>query len=139
MRALILLSALALVACGRPGSATPTAAHKAVEFKKGQGLLVDVEAAKFIGLEKQAVESAGNTPVIPSTAILETSEGSFAYVVNGPRLLRTAVQLGPVKGATVAVTDGLLEGDVIAVAGVKYLWFAELQSVKGGVGCADGH
>jgi hypothetical protein len=33
----------------------------------------------------------------------------------------------------------LLEGDVIAVAGGRYLWLAELQAIKGGVGCADGH
>ena len=37
------------------------------------------------------------------------------------------------------VGDGLLEGDEIAVAGAQGLWLAELQAVKGGVGCADGH
>jgi hypothetical protein len=39
----------------------------------------------------------------------------------------------------VDVADGLLEGDVIAVDGGRYLWLAELQDIKGGVGCADGH
>jgi hypothetical protein len=49
------------------------------------------------------------------------------------------VKIAAVAGEDVDVSDGLLEGDVIAVAGGRYLWLAELQDIKGGVGCADGH
>ena len=141
MRVLFGLLALALVGCGQRHALAPAAVPppKAVEFKQGQGLRVTTEAAQLIGLEKRAVESVGGALVIPLTAILQTSEGAFAYVINGTRLLRMPIRLGELKGATTVVTDGLFEGDIVAVAGVKYLWFAELQSLKGGVGCADGH
>lgn len=137
----LFVSCLFLVACGRPAAEAPGEhhEHKAAEFKKGQGLLVGPEAAKFIGLEKKPVASKGDSPVVPVSAVFETAEGHFAYVENGERLLRTPVRIGAALGSEVAIADGLLEGDVVAVAGVKYLWFAELQAVKGGVGCADGH
>jgi hypothetical protein len=71
--------------------------------------------------------------------VVETSEGKHVFVRNGQRWLRTAVKIAAVAGEDVDVSDGLLEGDVIAVAGGRYLWLAELQDIKGGVGCADGH
>lgn len=141
MRVLFGLLALALVGCGQRHALAPAAVSppKAAEFKPGQGLRVTAEAAQLIGLEKRVVESVEGASLIPLTAILQTSEGTFAYVVNGTRLLRTPLRLGARKGATIVVTEGLFEGDSVAVAGVNYLWFAELQSLKGGVGCADGH
>ena len=32
-----------------------------------------------------------------------------------------------------------LAAPIVVVAGVWDLWMAELQAIKGGVGCADGH
>ena len=50
----------------------------------------------------------------------------------------TEVKPGVESDGSIQVADGLLEGDVIAIAGVWGLWLAELQAIKGGVGCADG-
>jgi len=142
MRSLILILTTALlVACGKsvPTEVTSAPAHKAAEFKQGQGLLLTDEASRFIGLRSAEAQTKADLVRIPLSAVVETSEGKHVFVRNGQRWLRTAVKLGAASGEVVDVADGLLEGDVIAVAGVWYLWLAELQAVKGGVGCADGH
>lgn len=142
MRSLILaLGAALLVACGKSAATAESSQPmpKAAEFKKGQGLLLTSEAADFIGLRSGEVQAKGAVVRIPASAIVDTSEGRQVFVRNGQRWLRTAVKLGATSGGLVYVDDGLLEGDVIAVAGGNYLWLAELQAIKGGVGCADGH
>ena len=78
-------------------------------------------------------------PVVPEAALLRTAEGSFVYVVNGKRLKRAPVKLGSGAEGVVAVRDGLLAGDKIVAAGVPMLWLAELQGLRGGKACADGH
>ena len=77
--------------------------------------------------------------VIPHAALLRTAEGTFVYVVNGVRLKRTAVKLGGEQDGVIEVRDGLLAGDKIAVSGVPLLWLAELQGLRSGKACADGH
>jgi hypothetical protein len=142
MRSLILILASGLLfACGKPTSAGESAGQtpKAAEFKKGLGLLLTQEASQFIGLRSAETQAKGDAVRIPLSAVVETSEGKHVFVRNGQRWLRTAVKLGSASGEVVDVADGLLEGDVIAVAGGWYLWLAELQAIKGGVGCADGH
>jgi hypothetical protein len=142
MRSLILILASGLlVACGKPTSAGESAGQspKAAEFKEGLGLLLTQEASQFIGLRSAEAQVKGDAVWIPLAAVVETSEGKHVFVRNGQRWLRTAVKLGAASGEVVDVADGLLEGDVIAVAGGWYLWLAELQAIKGGVGCADGH
>ena len=138
---LLLLAAGLLVACGKSVSAEESShpAHKAAEFKQGQGILLTEEASRFIGLRSAEAQTKGDVVRIPLSAVVDTSEGKHVFVRNGQRWLRTAVKLGAASGEVVDVADGLLEGDVIAVAGGWYLWLAELQAVKGGVGCADGH
>ena len=138
-----ILLVVALVGCGKQaasgqaeGIAPPA---KAAEFKKGQGLLLTPEAAEFIGLRKAEAQAQADRVMVPAQALLRTSEGAFVFVENGQRWLRTAVKFGAESAGSVQVADGLLEGDVIAVAGVRDLWLAELHAVKGGVGCADGH
>lgn len=136
-----ILLVLALAGCGRPveTTASPDAAPKAAEFKKGQGVLLSTEAAEFIGLRQAAVALKGDHTVVPRTALLETSEGWSVYVLNGTRWLRTPVKLVGTVAESTEVTNGLLEGDEVAVSGAQGLWLAELQAIKGGVGCADGH
>lgn len=77
--------------------------------------------------------------VVPRAALLRNTEGHFVYVVNGSRLLRTAVKVGGEQDGFVEIKDGLLAGDRIAVAGVPMLWCAELHRVNGGDACAGGH
>ncbi|MEK0438140.1 MAG: hypothetical protein RLZZ233_1111 [Verrucomicrobiota bacterium] len=142
MRSLLLiLAAGILAACDKPESAGHSAGPtpKAAEFKQGQGILLTDEASKFIGLRFGEAHVMGDVVRIPLSAVVDTSEGKHVFVRNGQRWLRTAVKLGVVSGEVVDVADGLLEGDVIAVDGGRYLWLAELQAIKGGVGCADGH
>ena len=136
---ILILSVGLLVGCGKSAPSKESSALKAADFKKGQGLLLTAEATQFIGLRAAEAQTKGVAVWIPMSAVVDTAEGQHVFVRNGQRWLRTAIRLGAVSGEAVEVADGLLEGDVIAVAGGNYLWMAELQSVKGGVGCADGH
>jgi hypothetical protein len=137
----LILAAGLLVACDQPASAGESAgqAPKAAEFKQGQGLLLTEEASRFIGLRSAEAQAKGEAVRIPLSAVVDTAEGKQVYVRNGQRWLRAAVKIAAIAGEDVDVSDGLLEGDIIAVAGGRYLWLAELQAIKGGVGCADGH
>jgi hypothetical protein len=49
------------------------------------------------------------------------------------------VKLGAINHEWAEVTDGLYAGDQIVVSPVMTLWLAELQSLRGGKACADGH
>ncbi len=87
------------------------------------------------------IPQASGEPVatIPASALLETVEGHFVYVVNGKHFLRTAVAIGRSGGDRIEITDGLYPGDVVVKSPVRPLWYAELQALRGGKACADGH
>ncbi len=76
---------------------------------------------------------------VPASALLRTAEGTFVYTVSGERFVRTPVKLGVVNHEFAEITDGLYAGDQIVVQPVMTLWMAELQSIRGGKACADGH
>jgi hypothetical protein len=76
---------------------------------------------------------------IPKSALLRTIEGKFVYTVSGERYVRTAVTPGATGGDWIEITDGLYPGDQIVVHPVMTLWMAELQAIRGGQSCADGH
>lgn len=76
---------------------------------------------------------------IPRSALLRTAEGDFVYTVSGKQFVRAALKTGEVGNESVEVTDGLYAGDRIVVQPVMTLWLAELQSIRGGKACADGH
>ncbi len=76
---------------------------------------------------------------VPKGALLRTAEGNFVYTVSGDRFVRTAVKLGVANHELTEITDGLYAGDQIVVQPVMTLWMAELQSIRGGQACADGH
>ena len=144
MRNVIFACFLAVLAgCGKPATSVGTESHapaaKAAEFKKGQGLLLTPEAVEFIGLRKAEAQAKADRVVLPRQALLRTSEGVFVFVANGQRWLRTPVKVSTESAESAEITDGVLEGDLVVVAGVWDLWMAELQAIKGGVGCADGH
>jgi hypothetical protein len=80
-----------------------------------------------------------NVVLIPKDALLKTAEGYFAYVVNGDSLFRTKIGVGGQEGKTVEVTDGLYTGDRVVLQPIMSLWLAELQAIRGGKACADGH
>lgn len=69
---------------------------------------------------------------IPQTALLGTSEGTFAYTVNGDAYFRTAVKIRAQADGWVEITDGLLPGDQVVVSPVQTLWLIELRATKGG-------
>jgi multidrug efflux pump subunit AcrA (membrane-fusion protein) len=76
---------------------------------------------------------------VPRSALLRTAEGDFVYTVSGDHFVRTPVKLGVVNHELAAVTDGLYAGDRVVVKPVMALWLAELQFLRGGKACADGH
>ena len=69
---------------------------------------------------------------VPVTSVLQTAQGAFVFVENGKHLLRTAVQTGAVSGDRIEITDGLYEGDRIAIHSVENLYLIELRATKGG-------
>lgn len=77
--------------------------------------------------------------LIPRAALLETVNGTFVYVPNGRYFFRTPVKVGRKTEETVEVLDGLYSGDEVVKEPVTSLWLAELQALRGGVACADGH
>jgi len=82
----------------------------------------------------------GNSGVsIPRSALLKTVEGNFVYTVSGDHFVRTPITTGSVNEKFVEVTDGLYSGDQVVVKPVMTLWVTELQSIRGGKACADGH
>lgn len=91
-----------------------------------------VSATVTLGGEKTVVS-------VPRSALLRTAEGDFVYTVSGESFVRAAVKLGGVNPEFAEVTDGLFEGDRIVTNPVMTLWMAELQSIRGGKACADGH
>ena len=70
--------------------------------------------------------------VVPRSAVLRTSEGTFVYAVNGNAYLRTAVKTGSEADGWVEITDGLLAGDQVVTKRVETLWLIELRATKGG-------
>ena len=70
--------------------------------------------------------------VIPRSALLRTSEGTFVYAVNGKAYMRTAVKIGAEADGKQEITDGLLAGDSVVTRPVETLWLIELRAAKGG-------
>ena len=128
-------SLIGVVACVLRAADTNAAVEVLLELQAEQG---ELRPGDFV---RVAVSVPGTEvlPVVPEAALLRTAEGSFVYVVNGKRLKRAPVKLGSGGDGVVAVRDGLLTGDKIVVAGVPLLWLAELQGLRGGKACADGH
>lgn len=85
------------------------------------------------------LQGAGPVMSVPCSALLRTTEGHFVYTVSGDRFVRAPIKVGLVNHAFAEVTDGLYAGDRIVVKPVMTLWLAELQSLRGGKACADGH
>ncbi len=70
--------------------------------------------------------------VIPKSALLQTSTGTFAYTVNGDAYYRTAVKTGSEADGKIEIIDGLFEGDQVVAKPVETLWIIELRATKGG-------
>lgn len=69
---------------------------------------------------------------LPSSAVLETANGTFAYVLNGKHLLRTEIKTGSKNEGYLEVMEGLYEGDIVAEKQVETLYLIELRATKGG-------
>ena len=76
---------------------------------------------------------------VPRSALFRTAEGDFVYTVSGEHFVRTPVKRGVADDEFVEIIDGLYAGDQIVVQPVMSLWLTELQSLRGGKACADGH
>ena len=70
--------------------------------------------------------------VIPRSALLRTSEGTFVYALNGEAYLRTPVKLGSEANGLWEITDGLLAGDSVVTKPVETFYLIELRATKGG-------
>ena len=70
--------------------------------------------------------------VIPRSALLQTAQGKFVYVVNGEAYYRTAVEAGNGTDDKIEITSGLYAGDKVVTKPVETLWLIELRATKGG-------
>ena len=136
------LATFALSGCGDTQAAIGHTEHDvaACTYKAGHGVQLSPAAREFAGLTTATVAPHGDAwTTVPRESVLATANGPVVFVANGESFLRTAVTLGEQTATHIAITDGLYEGDVVAVNGVRTLALAEIQAVNGGVGCADGH
>ena len=112
-------------------------------FKSGQGVEVSEETKKIIALQTTEVEEGSNgsqtITIIPASSILKTVTGTYVYVVNGKFFLRTLIKTKKSDGSHLEVLDGLFSGDEIVVQPVNTLWYTELQALRGGKACTEGH
>ena len=132
--------------CSDSQAAADTAhAHEheetACRYKEGRGVQLTAAARDFAKLTTAEVAPRGEVwTAVPHDAVLPTANGPVVYVANGDWFLRTPVKLGVrLDDDHVEIAEGLYEGDVVAVGGLRVLALAEIQAVNGGVGCADGH
>jgi HlyD family secretion protein len=105
----------------------------AIEDPQGQ-----LRAGSFVTVIAQ-VAADKEVVSIPRAALLRTAEGEFVYTASGEDFVRTPVKAGIANNEHVEITDGLYAGDQVVVQPVMTLWLAELQSIRGGKACADGH
>jgi hypothetical protein len=131
---LVAAGLLAAGACSDSVARLPEPEHSAATYKAGHGIRLTAQARGFVGLE--TAEYQGR---LPGAALLRTAKGDFVYVANGDWFLRTPISVTGEGSAGFNVTDGLYEGDIVVIRGVRPLWLAELQAINGGVGCADDH
>jgi hypothetical protein len=96
------------------------------------------ELGRFVRV-RVALGGAATVTCIPREALFRTTEGDFVYTLSGDHYMRAPVKLGVVNDDRAEVTDGLYAGDRIVVRPVMALWLAELQSLRAGKACADGH
>lgn len=83
-------------------------------------------------LSLQLRTPARDTLGVPNSAVLRTATGVFIYVQRGEHWLRTPVTTGAAEGGFTAITDGLADGETVAVTAVEHLWLTELRLTKGG-------
>lgn len=71
------------------------------------GMVVEVEFAPRTNVE------GGSEIVVPLSALRLDDDGASVWRIEGDRVQRIAVELGPVRGARVVVSEGLHDGDRI--------------------------
>lgn len=94
-----------------------------------------LEVGEFVEMKAPVGNSSRMLVSIPRSAVLETSTGTHVFVRNGRHLLRTEIKTGAGNNDYVEVTEGLYDGDVIAVRPVEALYLIELRATKGGGHC----
>ncbi len=76
---------------------------------------------QFVNI-RLALETLADAVLAPSVAIQRGNRGNFVYAVNDDASVRLQpVTLGATEGDRVAVTDGLVPGDIVVVEGVDRL------------------
>ena len=98
-------------------------------------LILSLDSKQAVGdFVSLTLTSENNEPavVVPKSALLRTTEGTFVYVLNGKSFLRTAVKLGRTFPDQVEIADGLYAGDSVVSRPVEQLWLTELRFTKGG-------
>ena len=84
-----------------------------------QGVLPGMTAKVIV-----AFDDAGGSTLVPGTAVWGDENGnSFVWVVDPDAMTvsRKQVEIGPLSGTDVSVTDGLAPGELVATSGVQKL------------------
>jgi multidrug efflux pump subunit AcrA (membrane-fusion protein) len=90
-----------------------------------------LSVSDFVEVEV-TVPASKETIVVPRSAVLKTSEGTFVYADNSGWKVRTQVKTGAEQDGWIEVTDGLYAGDAVVVEPAMTLWMTELQLTKSG-------
>ncbi len=94
-----------------------------------------LKVGDFVEAKFAFSEQGKEALAIPRTALLYSTQGTFAYVQNGDYFLRTPIVVGVETASHVEIKEGLYEGDVVADGVVEMLWLIELRATKGGGHC----
>lgn len=90
----------------------------------------DPENRFALGSFLQAKVSVGSIPktlAVPKSALLQTADGTFVYLVSEKYFRRTAVEKGLEGEEFVEIRKGLSPGDTVVTKAVETLWLTELQ------------
>ena len=96
--------------------------NPALQFKPGQQVQI------FL------TRSSHDAIAIPTDAVIRDSKGAHVYVQEGNAIFRPRmVKTGTESFEQVEITEGLNEGDTVAVTGA-YLLYSEMVLRRGGIG-----
>lgn len=86
----------------------------------------------FVNIEIPVTARPHKVLTIPSAAVLQASDGVYAFVEKDDHLRRQAIRLGKRTDTFVEVLEGLTLEDRVAINSVEALYLIELRSTKGG-------
>ena len=127
---LLILSALALVACGGTASATTEqqpAVAEAIEGSDFDRLILTERAAERLGIETAEVSEGENGLVVPYSSVIYGTHGETWVYTNPSPLtyVRHEIIVDRIEGGNAFVSEGPAVGTALVTVGVAELYGEE--------------